>query len=369
MAKNYYDILGVSKSATKDEIKKAFYKKAHAHHPDKNGGDDKIFKEVNEAYQTLSDDSKRKQYDTFGTTGNQGGFNYGGQYSGQNPFEGFDFSGFGFGGGQQGNVHFDFGDIGDIFGEAFGFGGGGRSRRPSKAADMQTTIQVTLEEAFIGLDKKFNYIRNIKCTNCKGSGAAEGAKIINCKTCDGKGSVKTQKKTIFGTFASSSVCNTCNGSGKVPEKICSSCKGKGIERKSEEVIIPIPEGVENGETLVLKGYGDNQKDMQSGDLYVQISVARHKTFERRGMNLYTNLDINVADMLLGKKITLKGLDGKDLEINIPELNNPQKELIVRGKGMRKGSRSGDLIVGLNLILPKHLSRNLREQLENLRKEL
>lgn len=366
MAKNYYDVLGVSKEASKDEIKKAFYKKAHQHHPDKNGGDDKTFKEVNEAYQVLSDDAKKKQYDTFGTTGNQaGGFNYGGQ----NPFEGFDFSGFGFGGGQQGNVHFDFGDIGDIFGEAFGFGGGGRTRRARRAADMQTTIQITLEEAYTGIDKKFSYTRNVKCATCKGNGAAEGSKIVNCKTCDGKGSVKSQKKTIFGTFATSSECTTCEGTGKVPEKACPTCKGKGIERKKEEIIIPIPEGVENGETLVLKGFGDNQKDMEAGDLYVQIIVSAHKTFERDRNNLYTKVEINVADMLLGKKITLKGLDGKDLNIEIPELTNPQKQLVMRGKGMKKGGRQGDLIVTLDLHLPRNMSRNVREQLEKLRGEL
>jgi molecular chaperone DnaJ len=364
MAKNYYDILGVAKGANKEEIKKAFYKKAHAHHPDKNGGDDKTFKEVNEAYQVLSDDSKRKQYDTYGTTGNQAG-GFGG---GQNPFDGFDFSGFGFGGG-QGNVHFDFGDIGDIFGEAFGFGGGGRARRSSKAADMQTTIEITLEDAYTGVSREFTYKRNVKCHTCKGSGAAEGSKMVTCKTCDGKGSVKTQRKTILGTFASSSECPTCEGAGKVPEKVCETCKGKGIEQKKEEVNIPIPQGVENGETLILKGYGDNQKDMQSGDLYIQIIIAPHKVFKRQGLNLYTNISINTADMLLGREVKLTGLDGNELLVNIPELSNPQKELTLRGKGMKKNGREGDLITSLDLHLPRTLSKSAREQLEKIRKEL
>jgi molecular chaperone DnaJ len=370
MAKNYYDILGVDKKANKDEIKKAFYKKAHAHHPDKNGGDDKTFKEVNEAYQILSDDSKRKQYDTFGTAGNQaGGFNYGGQsYGGQNPFEGFDFSGFGFGGGQQGNVHFDFGDIGDIFGDAFGFGGG-RARRSKKASDMQTTISITLEEAYTGVDKKFAYARNVKCTTCKGDGAEPGSKIVTCKTCDGKGTVKSQKKTIFGTFASSTECTACDGTGKMPEKACHTCKGKGIEHKKEEIVIPIPEGIENGETLVLKGFGDNQKDMQPGDLYVNISVAPHKVFKRQRMDLILETKLSIADILLGKDILVKDLAGKDLKLKVDELTNPQKEIIFKGKGMKKVSRYGDLIVVPELTLPHKLSSKARELLEQLKSEL
>jgi curved DNA-binding protein len=298
MAKSYYEILGVDKKATKDEVKKAFYKKAHAHHPDKNGGDDKEFKQVNEAYQTLSDDSKRAQYDRFGTSGSnagQGAGGFGGFGGGQNPFEGFDFSNFqgGFGG-QNGNVEFD---LSDLFGDAFGFG----RRRKMKGDDMQTTLSITLEEAYNGVTKK-------------------------------------------------------------------------IKTKKGEVDIPLPAGVESSETFVLKGYGAEEKDLPNGDLYIKVNVATHKIYQRQRLNLYMNLSLKMTDIMLGKKIeidSLKMINGKaeKIEIEIKELTNPQKEIIVKGKGMKKGSQTGDLVIYVILEMPKHLSKSARKILEDLKEEI
>jgi DnaJ-class molecular chaperone len=294
MEKSYYEILGVDKKANKEDIKKAFYKKAHAHHPDKNGGDDKIFKEVNEAYQTLSDDNKRAHYDRFGSSSagaGAGGFS--GGFSGQNPFEGFDFSQFGGFGGQGGGVEFD---LNDLFGDAFGF----RKRKKTRGDDMQTNIIISLEEAYSGVTKK----------------------------------IKTNKK---------------------------------------EVDIPIPAGVEDGENYVLKGYGGEEKDLPSGDLYINVRVQKHKTYERDGVNLYTTLNLNLTDVILGKKIELDSLEVKNgkatkIDLDIKELTNPQKTFIVKGKGMKRGSRHGDLIVQIDLQMPKNLSKNARKVLEDLKGE-
>jgi molecular chaperone DnaJ len=240
MSKDYYKILGVDKKASKDEIKKAFYKLAHQHHPDKNGGDDKKFKEVNEAYQVLSDDKKRAQYDQFGSAG-PGGSGFNGQAYGGNPFEGFDFSGGGF--------QFDFGDMGDIFDM---FGGGSSRRRPTKGEDLQVMVEVTAAESFTGVSRKIIYNRHATCEVCHGDGAKPGTKKHNCKKCDGKGVINSTKKTIFGSFAQQSVCDVCGGSGRIPDVKCDNCKGQGIKMKKEEVSIPIPKDVKDMEDRLVK---------------------------------------------------------------------------------------------------------------------
>jgi molecular chaperone DnaJ len=286
MSKDYYKVLGVDKKASKEEIKKAFYKLAHQHHPDKNGGDDKKFKEVNEAYQVLNDEKKRAQYDQFGSAGPQGG---GYQYQGGNPFEGFDFSNFGFGG-QNGNVHFDFsGDAGDIFGDMFGFGGRSKTKKQRRGEDLQTLLEITLTESILGAKKKIHFTRNAKCETCSGSGAKPGADKKECKKCTGKGTILTQKKTIFGNFQTQTECPDCEGFGKTFSEKCTECKGSGIKIKKEEVEVNIPEGVENGTQFSMRGMGETAPRGESGDLYIILKIKKNKHLTKKAKELLQDL--------------------------------------------------------------------------------
>jgi molecular chaperone DnaJ len=369
--KDYYKTLGVNKSAIKDEIKKAFYKLAHQHHPDKNGGNDKTFKEVNEAYQVLSDEKKRAHFDQFGSNpgASQAGGNPFGQGGFGGGFEGFDFSQFGFGGGGKGgNVHFDFGadmgDIGDLFGGMFG---GSRSKsRNRKGADMQTEINITLEDVMNGVNKKINYPRNAKCNTCKGDGAKTGSKIIDCKKCNGRGKIQTARKTILGTFQQQSICDECEGEGKMPEHKCTECHGHGIIKKQENVEIPIPAGIQEDENLIMKNMGDTVKKGESGDLYISVNILDHKIFERKGLDLFTKIEVKYSDFLLGKSYFLPGLKNEKIEIKIPQFHNPKEKFILREKGLaRKGYRNGNLVVDFEIKMPHSLSKSEADLLRNL----
>lgn len=283
MGKDYYKTLGVNKGASKEEIKKAFYKLAHQHHPDKNGGDDKKFKEVNEAYQVLSDEKKRTHYDKFGSagpTGQGGGYSYQ-NYGGGNPFEGFDFSGFGGGSGQ--GFEFDFGDVFDMF------GGGGRARRQTKGEDLQIVVEITISESILGTNKKITYNRHALCSTCHGNGGKPGTKMNECKKCSGKGTIVTAKKTIFGTVQQQSLCLECEGSGKIPEHKCPDCKGAGVKIKKEEINVPIPAYTENGHQLVMRGYGEGIKNGHEGDLYVVIRVSKPRNISKKAKELLEEL--------------------------------------------------------------------------------
>lgn len=366
--KDYYKILGVNKTASKDEIKKAFYKLAHQHHPDKNSGDDKKFKEINEAYQVLSDDKKRAHFDQFGTnpgaSGNPGqGYSYGGGNAGYGGFEGFDFSGFGNG---QGGFQFDFGDMGDIF-DMFG-GSGRKGGRRRAGEDLQILVQISLAESYTGINKKIVYNRNAKCSTCNGEGTKPGTKKISCKKCGGNGVVNTTKKTIFGNFQQQTLCPDCVGEGKIPEHRCVDCKGEGIKIKKEEISVPIPEGVEDGEQLILRGYGEVERGGEAGDLYVVVKVETDKKFVRKGLNLSTKIDLKLSDLILGSRLIIKDVLNKDLEVTIPANHNPKESISIKGAGMRRSNRSGDLILDIHLDVPKHLSKKSKELLEELKRE-
>lgn len=284
MSKDYYKTLGVNKTATKEEIKKAFYKLAHQHHPDKNAGNDTKFKEINEAYQTLSDDSKRKSYDTFGSAGPGGAGNRGGGQYSSAGFEGFDFSDFakGFGGG---GMHFDFG--GGDFSDMFGFGGG---KRRQTGEDLQIAVGITWSESLLGTNKKITFNRHAKCETCKGEGPEPGSKTHVCKKCEGKGTVTKINKTIFGNMQSQSVCPDCNGGGKTFEKKCKDCKGEGVKIKKEEVNVPIPENVQDGQQLVMRGYGEYAPfGGDAGDLYIVIRIQKAKHLTKRAKELLEEL--------------------------------------------------------------------------------
>ena len=266
MAKDYYEILGVNKGASKDEIKKAFYKLAHKYHPDKKEGNEAKFKEVNEAYQTLSDDSKRAKYDQFGAGYQNMGPGAGGYHGG--GFEGFDFSQ-GFGGFQSGGAEFDFGNLNDIFSDFFGGGGGRQVRR---GRDIQTEINISFTDSILGGEKKIAITKMSKCLVCAGNGAKPGTKLEKCKKCDGKGQIHEMKRTILGNIASSKLCDTCHGAGEVPKDPCGECKGKGVVRREEEISFKIPVGVHNGQTLRMSGYGEAVQGGASGDLLINLNI-------------------------------------------------------------------------------------------------
>jgi molecular chaperone DnaJ len=286
--KNYYELLGVTKSASKEEIKKAFYKLAAKYHPDKKGGDEAKFKEVNEAYQVLSNDQKRKEYDTYGQTfsgaGSQGGSGFG---QGQG-FGGFDFSGFqGFNQGDFQDMDFD---LGDIFGDIFGGGGFGGGQREKRGRDMSLEMDISFEESVFGVERNVLISKISKCKTCAGSGAKTGTKMETCKKCNGKGKIQDIKRTIFGAMQSVRMCDDCHGKGEVPKEKCETCKGHGVLNQKEDIKISIPAGINSGEVIRMGGMGEAVQGGKSGDLYVKILVKPHKTWKREGNDLVLNQD-------------------------------------------------------------------------------
>lgn len=314
MGKDYYKTLGVDKNATKEDIKKAFRKLAHEHHPDKKHGDEAKFKEVNEAYSVLSDDAKRSQYDQFGNAGlgANGGF-YNGQ-SGGAGFEGFDFSNFG-GGFQQGG-DFEF-DIGDIFGNIFGGGqGGGRRQKTKKGADISVDTEVTFKESVFGAEKHISITKSSICEKCKGTRAEPGTDLKTCPTCTGQGQVQETRRSIFGNFSSVRPCSECLGTGKIPKEKCKECRGHGTKQKKEDYNISVPPGINDGEMLRLAGAGESIIGGTAGDLYIRIHVKQDAHFKKDGSNLTTNLALKLSDTLLGGEKSITTLEG-DITITIP----------------------------------------------------
>ncbi|HEY4503347.1 MAG TPA: molecular chaperone DnaJ [Candidatus Paceibacterota bacterium] len=355
MSKDYYGVLGVNKEASKDEIKKAFYKLAHKYHPDKKDGDEAKFKEVNEAYQVLSDEDKRSKYDQFGSADAQG---FGGSQSG---FEGFDFSGF-----QNGGADFDFGNLNDIFSDFFG-GGGGRTQA-RRGRDISTEIQISFSDAIFGTNRKILITKTSNCVTCNGSGAKQGSKMETCKSCNGQGQIREMKRTILGSISSTKVCESCHGKGEVPKEICEKCKGKGVLRQEEEISIVVPAGIRDGEMIRMTGHGEAVSHGTSGDLYIKINVAPHAMFKRDGHDLVMNLNLKLSDALLGTKHKVETLDG-EIEVTIPEGVSINEILRVRGKGVPVSkNKRGDLLIKLNIKLPSKLSKKSRELIEEMKKE-
>lgn len=357
MDKDYYSILGVEKKASKDEIKKAFHKLAHKYHPDKNGGDDKKFKEVNEAYQILSDENKRAQYDQFGPSFAQGGSGGQGQQSG--GFEGFDFSQFTQGGG-------DFGfDMGDIFGDIFG---GGRRAKNRRGADLQTSISLDFKESIFGVDKEIRVTKPSTCTTCKGDGAKPGTKLHTCDQCNGSGTVRNIQRTILGSIATTQTCSKCDGVGKIPDEPCQTCKGKGVVTEARTIKVSVPAGIQNGETLRLQGMGEAIKGGQSGDLYVRVSVTPHKAITRVTNDLVSTLSIKLTDALLGAEYAVETLDGS-MPIHIPAGTKIGDTVVLKNHGVPISvTKRGNFIVKLNISLPEKLSKRAKEVIEELKKE-
>lgn len=358
MAKDYYSVLGVNKGASKDEIKKAFYKLAHKYHPDKKDGDDKKFKEVTEAYNVLSDDKKRAQYDSYGQTFDGGG-PQGGQTGG---FGGFDFSGFQ-NGGFSGNINMD--DLGDVFGDFFG--GGGQVRTP-RGHDISVDIELTFAESVFGVERKVLITKVSTCDTCKGSGAKAGTAQTTCGTCNGQGKTHIQKRSIFGVINVQKICDNCHGTGKIPKEKCSTCAGKGVQRKQDEITIPVPAGIENGEVVRMNGKGEAISHGITGDLYIKIHVIRHATIERDGYNLFRNLSVKLSDALLGAEYTIDTLDGQK-KVVIPEGTNFDDVIRLKNLGVPiDKNRRGDFLVKINIVMPKKMSKKSKAAVEALREE-
>lgn len=381
MSKDYYKILGVDKSASKEDIKKAFRTKAHMHHPDKNKNDptsSQKFKEASEAYSVLSDDNKRKQYDMFGSGGPGGaGFNGSGGYGGFggpggfNPqdFGGFDFSGFQQGG--QGGVEFD---LGDIFGDFFGGGRGGRStggRRAAqqqRGADISVDIEIDFKDSIFGVEKDLVITKASKCLTCQGSGAAPGSGMETCKTCNGKGKINETRRSFIGVFNTTRTCDACHGVGQIPKITCQTCRGSGVLDRQQEISVKIPAGIDDGQMIRLVGMGEAIPFGVSGDLFARIHIKPHPYVHKEGQNLVTELGLKLTQALTGDAVTLKTLDG-NLEIRIPEGSNNGDILRVKGKGVpyERGKR-GDLLVKLHIGMPKKLSKEARRLIDGLKNE-
>jgi molecular chaperone DnaJ len=361
MPKNYYETLGVEKNASKEEIKKAFHKQAHKYHPDKNKGDDKKFKEVNEAYQVLSDDQKRSRYDQFGSAD---GPNMGGGYSsGQGQgFGGFDFSGF------QNGQGFDMGDLGDIFGDMFGGGMGRNSKKSKRGRNIQIEIEITFKESILGVKRSISFTKQSKCDVCKGTGGRVGTKFNPCGTCGGRGQIREVRRSILGSFETTRTCDICLGVGKIPSEKCSNCRGDGVYKKQNELEINIPTGINNDEMLKMTGLGEDIQGGPSGDLYIKVRVRPDAVFKRDGLNLTMDLSIKLTDALLGFTYNLKTLEGNTIEVKIPEGINHNELLRVRGKGVLSSRGRGDIILRIQIRMPSKLSRKSKEMIEELRKE-
>ena len=352
--RDYYDILGISKNASDDEIKKAYRKAAVKHHPDKEGGDESKFKEVSEAYEVLKDSSKRQRYDQFGHAGVGGN---GGGASGGNPFGGF-------GGFNGQNVNFDFGDggLGDIFGQFFG--GGGRSQGPKRGRDVEATLQLSFEEAIFGVEEKIELDMNDECSHCHGTTVEPGYAMKTCPTCRGAGQVNRVMNTIFGPIQQAATCETCGGTGKVPEKACSVCHGRGIERRKRTINLKIPAGIDDGATIRLNGHGEAIGKGQKGVLYVHIRVKAHKQFTREGDIILSEQHVGMIDAALGTEVDVDTVDGK-IRMKVPAGTQSGTDFKLSNHGVPhiKSDKRGPHIVSIIVDTPVKLSKKQKELLE------
>lgn len=356
MAKrDYYEVLGVGKSASADEIKKAFRRLAVQYHPDR-GGDEEKFKEVNEAYEVLKDDAKRKRYDQFGHAGVGSS-----AASDGNPFGGFG----GFGGAE--NINFDFGDLGlgDIFGSFFG--NDGRSQRTTRGRDVETDIEISFEQAVFGTEVDLQLSIEDTCEHCKGTRTEPGYELRTCNNCKGAGQVTNVMRTVFGNIQQAAPCPKCAGRGKIPEKECSVCHGKGTKRKNQTVGLKIPAGIDDGAVIRLRERGEAIADGPKGDLYVNIRVRPHKKFTREGDLILSSEHIGMVDAALGTEIDVDTVDGP-VRMKVPAGTQSGTDFKLSGHGvthMNKSSR-GAHIVTILVDTPTKLTREQKEVLERLR---
>jgi molecular chaperone DnaJ len=362
---DYYEILGVTKSASQDEIKKAFHKLAHKHHPDK-GGDEKKFKEINEAYQVLSDAQKRQQYDQFGRVFENG------QPGGG---AGFDPSGFSWAWGnrpQGEEVEFDFSNLGDIFEEMFA---GGQTRRASKkdarrGKDIQVDIEINLERVLKETSEKITIGKQITCNRCAGSGAEAGTKIKECVSCRGAGQVQQVKKTFLGSYTSLATCPECKGEGTIPEKPCNVCKGEGRIKGTETIDVIIPAGIDSNQVIRIDGKGEaGKRGAKAGNLFVRVFVKPNANFIRKGDDLITQKEISFSEAVLGAEVEIETLEKTKLILSVSAGTESGKILRISGKGIPHygGYGKGNMYVELRIKTPKKLTKEQKRAIDELSK--
>lgn len=346
--RDYYEVLGVQRGASADEIKSAFRKLARQYHPDVNKEPDaeERFKEINEAYAVLSDDEKRAAYDRYGHAGLNG-------MGGMPDFSTVDFS--------------------DIFGELFGFGGTSRRQRnaPRRGADLSYAVQITFEESIFGIDKEVEIARDEVCSTCRGSKAEPGTSASRCATCGGRGEVRQVQQTFLGSMVQVTTCPTCNGTGEVISTPCHTCRGRGLERKTVRKTVSIPGGVDTGTQIRLAGEGQpGTNGGPNGNLYLEIQVKQHKFFRRKGDEILLDLNINVAQAALGAEVEIPSVDGP-MKLNIPAGTQPGKIITLRGKGAPhlRGSGRGDQLVVISVEIPTRLNAEQSKLFEELARTL
>ena len=351
--RDYYEVLGVPRTASADDLKAAFRRLARQYHPDVNSAPDaeEKFKEINEAYAILSDDQKRASYDRFGHAGVRG--------PSGSP-----------------DINVDFSNFADIFSDLFGFGGLGRSatrqrNAPRRGADLQLQLELSFEEAVFGIDKEVEIVRDEVCTTCSGSGAEPGTSPVRCSSCNGTGEIRQMRQTLLGSMVQVSTCPTCNGQGETISTPCHICRGRGVERKTRRKVVSVPAGVDTGTQMRLAGEGQpGINGGPSGNLFIAIKVKPHKYFKRRENDILINMNINVSQAALGDEVQVPTVDGT-MMLKIPAGIQPGKAINIKGKGVPRlrGSGRGDQIVLINVEIPTRLSSEQRQLLEQLGKSL
>ena len=367
--RDYYEVLGVDKNATQEELKKAYRKLAKKYHPDANPNNKKEaeikFKEVNEAYENLSDPQKRRMYDQFGHNGPQG-FGGGQGPFGQGGYYSYTTSDFG-----------DFGDLGDIFSSFFGGGFVGRtsSRRqngPRKGADLNLRMEITFEQSFLGVEKEITVTRNETCDTCHGTGAKPGTSPVKCSVCNGTGQVTAVQNTILGQMQTRRTCSACHGTGEVIKEPCETCKGKGTVRKQPKIKVKIPAGIADNQTVVLRGEGEPvEKGGTKGDLYITVKIKRHSIFSRNGNNVMCEVPITITQATLGADLEIPMVDGSKEIFRIPDGTQTGTKFTIKNKGFKpiNSSNVGDFVFTVTVQTPKRLSKEQRELLTQLAKTM
>ncbi len=347
--RDYYDVLGVPRSADAQEMKKAYRKLAMEYHPDRNPSEDAAekFKEINQAYEVLSDEQKRQMYDRFGHAGVEGN-------AAGNGFDGF---------------HNFEGGFGDIFDAFFGGGqrGGRRRRGPARGADLRFNMRLTFEEAVFGVEREIEFQRQERCTRCAGKGAEPGTELATCPECNGAGEIRRSQQSIFGQFVNVAACARCSGEGKIVPEPCEDCRGTGRIRAPRKIAVKVPAGVDDGSQIRLAGEGEaGARGGESGNLYVVLSVAEHERFQRVEDHIVLELPVNVAQAALGAELSIPTLDG-DMELEIPAGTQSGEDFVIRAKGVPhlRGGGRGDMVVRVTVVVPESLSDEQRELLEKL----
>ncbi len=357
---SYYDVLGVKTNASSDDIKKAYRKLAHKYHPDKKTGDELKFKKINEAYQVLSDESQRKQYDNFGNNhqGSEAGFNSTWSWGSQQQKEGFN------------NAEFDASDLGDIFQEFFGRKVSPKNTKRGK--DIEISFEINLEESLSEVKKTISLNKYISCNRCDGGGGEPGSKINECFSCRGVGEVQEIKKTFLGSFTVRVTCPDCKGEGNVPEKHCNVCKGDGRVKMKNKIEITIPAGIDNNQIIKIIGKGEaGKKSGQNGDLYVRVFIKKHSIFERKNDDIYMRLPITFSQAVLGDEVKIPLLEkNKKVIFKIPSATDYGKVFKISNKGIPKfsGWGRGNMYIILLLTVPKKITSKQKKIIMELKKE-